>query len=178
MNRDVVRARLEVARDRVLETGRRRGRHERRRHREQLVDRRRLGRLFREAVALGERLDLVGADPVDQTIEVLTNARLGTSAVRGINQQVDRLVEREFGRGDVTGLELLLAGFERPLRFGDQRENRISGRDRGDILNGSDWRGLNRRGRGRDGSLTGRITDWRSARGEQGQHRNQREPYV
>ena len=55
----------QIARDRRFGGGRRRRRIERR-NREQLVDRRRLGLLLDEAVALRERRDLVGADALDE----------------------------------------------------------------------------------------------------------------
>ena len=100
----------------------------RRRHRQQLVDRRRLVLLFGEPVAVGERLDLVGADPIDQPIEVLANARLGAAAVRRLQQHADRLVELDARALDVTELELPLTGLEMLVGEGDQGEDGIFGR--------------------------------------------------
>jgi hypothetical protein len=104
--------------------GRGRG-SKRRRQRQQLVDRRRFVLRFREAVAGGEGADFVGADPVYQTIEVLADARLGAGAVRRLEQDVDCFIEL-LPRGlEVTLIERRLPGPEMPIRFGDQRQDRI-----------------------------------------------------
>ena len=91
-------------------------RRQRRRQREQLVDRRRLVLLLREPVAVGERLHLVGADPIDQPVEMLADARLGAAAVGRFEQDVHGLVELLPRRFDVPELELALAGLEMLLR--------------------------------------------------------------
>ena len=49
--------------------------------------------LFGEAVALGKRLHVEGADPIDQAVEVFANSRLGPSAVGRFNQQVEGPIE-------------------------------------------------------------------------------------
>src|SRR5205807_7663303 len=79
----------------------------------------------------------VGADSVDQPIEVLTDARLGARAVARFEQDVDGSVELLFGPFDVAQLELFLAGFEAAVRFGDERQDGIIGRLRG---SGRRWR--------------------------------------
>ena len=45
----------------------------------------------------GERLHLVGADPIDQPIEMLADARLGPPAVGRLEQHVDGAVELLLG---------------------------------------------------------------------------------
>ena len=84
-------------------------RPERRRQRQQLVDRRRLVLLLGEPVALGQRLDLVGADAIDEPIEVLPDARLGPRAVGRFEQHVDGAIEFLLGGFEVTLLELVSA---------------------------------------------------------------------
>ena len=49
---------------------------------QQLVNRRRLGLGFREAVTLGERGDLMRVDAVDEPIEVFPQSRVGPCSVR------------------------------------------------------------------------------------------------
>ena len=64
---------------------------------------------------VGQRLDFVGADPIDEPIEMLADPRLGAAAVGRLEQHVDRAVELLLGRLDVAQLELRLAGFEVPV---------------------------------------------------------------
>src|SRR6185312_2778164 len=78
-----------------------------------------------EPVARRERPYLVGADPVDQPIEVLANARLGARAVRRLEQHVNRPIELQLGGVDVSLFELSLAGLEMLVGGGDQRQNRV-----------------------------------------------------
>ena len=109
----------EVARDRVLGGGGRRRRIERR-NREQLVDRRRLGLLLDESVALRQRHDLVGADALDEVIEVLADACLRARAVWRLQQHVDGEIERRSRLLEMAQAQLALAGGEMALRLGDQ----------------------------------------------------------
>ena len=74
---------------------------------------------------VGERPHLVGADAVDQPVEMLADPRLGAGAVRRLEQHVDGAVELLLRRLDVALLELLLAGLEIAIGGGDQRENGI-----------------------------------------------------
>ena len=106
---DVVDDGLEIRLDRLGQLGRGGRRPERRRLGQQLIDRRRLVLLFREAVALGQRLHFVGADAVDQTIEMLADARLGPRAVGRFEQNVDGAVELHLRRVEMPLLELALA---------------------------------------------------------------------
>ncbi|MGC4082083.1 MAG: hypothetical protein QM736_08250 [Vicinamibacterales bacterium] len=134
-NRNVVLARLEIRFDgaRQFRAGRRR--HERGGHREQLVDRRRVRLLLREAVALRQRFHLVRADAIDQTVELLAKPRFGATAIGRLNQDVDRHVELLTRTFDVASFELGLAGFEVAIGLGDEGKNGIfdgnSGEGRG-----------------------------------------------
>ena len=101
---------------------------ERRRQRQQFVDRRRLVLLFGEAVAFGERPDLVGADPIDEPVEMLANPRFGSAAVGRLEQDVDGAIEFLTRGIDVPELELALAGLEVAIGFGDERDDGIGGR--------------------------------------------------
>jgi hypothetical protein len=87
---------------------------------EQFVDRRRFVLLFGEPVALGERRHLVGADPLDEAIEVLPDSRLGAGAIGRFQQYVERSIEFCLGLIEVTVLERALAGFEALGRCGDE----------------------------------------------------------
>ena len=101
---------------------------ERRGHREQLVDRRRLVLLLGEPVAFGERLHLVGADAIDEAIEVVADPRLGAAAVRRLDEQVRRRDRTPLARAvDVSGVELALPGPEVLVGLGNQQENGIGG---------------------------------------------------
>ena len=72
--------------------------------------RRRLVFLLGEPVAFGQRPDLVGADAVDQPVEMLADPRLGAPAVRRLEQHVDAWLNSCLARFDVAELELPLAG--------------------------------------------------------------------
>ena len=108
---------LEILRDRLLgflACGRRRLE---RGNRQELVDRRRLGGLFREPVALGQRGDLVGADALDQSVVLLADSRLGSRAARPFQQDFQGSVECGLRRLEMAGLELLPAGFKMLVRL-------------------------------------------------------------
>ena len=154
-DRNVVLGLLEVGLDCLFQLFRRGRRAERRRKSEQLVDRRRLVLFLGETVAGRERANLVGADPIDQTIEVLADARFCARAVRRFEQHVHCAVEFLFGRLDVSLLQLFLAGFEMRLGGGNQRENRILNR-RLDDLRGR--QGFDRRRQ--TGNRLSRLDDW------------------
>src|SRR5262249_27466158 len=96
-----------------------------RRQREQLVDGGRLVFLFRKPVAGCERPHFVGADPVDEAVELLADARLGARAVRRLEEHVYRAVEFLFCSLDVPLLELPLARLEVTIRRRDEREDRV-----------------------------------------------------
>ena len=88
--------------------------------REQRVDGRRLGLGFREAVAGGQRRLFEHADSVDQAIDVLAQARIGSGAVRRFQHDVERAIEFRLGADEVSERELLAAGFKVPVGLGDQ----------------------------------------------------------
>ena len=74
---------------------------------EQLVDRCRLGRLFRKAVAGRQRRHFERADLVDQAIELLAQSRFGSGAARRVQQDVEGGIE--FGPRPIEVAELQLA---------------------------------------------------------------------
>ena len=74
---------------------------------------------------VGQRPHFVGADAVDETVEMLADPRLGPAAVGRLQQDVDGAVEFLFRRLDVPLLELRLAGLEVAFGRGDQRQDRI-----------------------------------------------------
>ncbi len=126
--------------------------------------------LLGEAVALGKRLHLVGADPIHQAIELFPDPRFGAAAKRRLDQQVDGPVEFLPGPLDVSGFEFELTGLEMTIRLGDQRQDRVFVGDGGTWIwaggVGDDW------GRRRGGSER-RLPDARSARGHDGQQREE-----
>ena len=104
------------------------GSSKRRRQREQLVDRGRLGRLLGEAVAGGERRHFERADAVDQAIELLAQPRLGAGAAGRVQQDVEARIELGPRPIEVPELQLALALSIVLLRFRDQGLNGIDGR--------------------------------------------------
>src|SRR5205807_1506152 len=81
--------------------------------------------LLGEAVALCESLHFVGADSVDQAIEVLTDARFRPCPIRRFKEQVDGAIELLLGPLDVAEFELPLAGSEMAVGISDQRQDRV-----------------------------------------------------
>jgi hypothetical protein len=131
--------------------GRRRAwRVERRGDGQQLVDRRRLGRAFAEAVALGEGGRFRGADPVDEAIEVVAEPGVGAGAVGRLQQERHRPIELAAGLIEVPLRQLTPAGFVVAFGGGDEGGDGVrgGGRRRG-------WCGVRGRGgrRGRHGRL-------------------------
>ena len=108
--------RLEIRLDRLGQLGRGGRRAERGGYRQQLVDRRRLVLLLGEPVALGQRPHFIGADAIDQAIEMLADARLGPRAVGRFEQHVDGAIELLLGGVEVPLLELRLARLEVVVR--------------------------------------------------------------
>ncbi len=79
----------EVQLDGLLDgAARRRGRRKRR-HLQQLVDRRRFRRLLGESVALLERQRFVSRDAIDEPIEVRPELRIDPGALRCIEQEIE-----------------------------------------------------------------------------------------
>jgi hypothetical protein len=111
--------------DDVFEFGRSGRGAEGRRELQELIDRRRLVFLFRKAVAGGQRTHFVGADAIDQPVEVLADPRLGPCAVRRFEQHVDRAVEFLLRTLEVPLLELRLTGLEMAIGCADQRLDRV-----------------------------------------------------
>jgi hypothetical protein len=126
-NRYVVLGRGEVVLDRLLgcRVG---GRLGERGDLEELVDRRRLGLLFGEPVALREGGHFVRVDAIDQPIEVFAQARLGPGPVRRFEQDVHRAIEFGPRAFEMADLELALPSQEMLLGGLDQFRNGI---DRG-----------------------------------------------
>ena len=89
---------------------------------EQFVDRGRLVLLFGESVACGKRPHFVGADPIDEPIEMFPDARLGPRAVGRFEQHVHRPIELLLRRFDVTLLELLWPALKCRPRWQSVRE--------------------------------------------------------
>ena len=114
---DVVVGRPEVLGDRFLCLGRR---VRERRHRQKVVNRRRLVLFLGEAVALGKRRQLGGADALDQPVVVLADTRLGPGAPWRFEENVERLVELGACAFQVTKLELGLPGLEMAIGGGNQ----------------------------------------------------------
>ena len=106
-------------------------------NRQDLVDRGGLVLRFREAVALGERSNLVGVDPVDQAIEMLPHPGVGPGAVGRLEEHVDGTVELGAGALEMAEFQLSLAGGEMVLGRRDQRGNGIGSRGRS--LHWRDW---------------------------------------
>ena len=127
------------------------------RHREQLIERGGLGRLFGEAVAGGERGHFERADAIDEAIELRAQPRLGAGAAGRAQQNVDGAVERRAGLLEVPEIEIALALLVEPLGLVDEGLNGVGrrGKRRLDRLDLSRNR-RRRRGRGRtDLPLTG-----------------------
>ena len=112
--------------------------------RQQLVDGRRLGPGFGEAVARGQRLLLEDADPIDQAVEVLADAGVGPGAARRLQQHVEGAVELVLGLLEVADGEFLLALVEMRVGLGDEVDDGIRNGGR----RGPRCRGLGGRGRG------------------------------
>jgi hypothetical protein len=92
---------------------------------EQFVDGRRLVFLLGKPVARRKGPHFIGADPIDETVEMLADPRFGPAAVGRLQQNVDRAIELLFRRLDVPLFELGLAGFEVPFGGANEREDRI-----------------------------------------------------
>jgi len=166
-DRQIVARVLEVGRDSGFELGTCRRFGERGRHGQQFVDRRRLVMLLRKPVALRERLHFVRADAVDEAIEVLADTRLGASAVRRLEEQIDGPIELLTRGFDVTELQLALTGSEELIRCIYQDQDRVWRGGRW-LRNGlGDGNGGRRRwGRGL-GDCRGAVPDAGSAGGRQ-----------
>ena len=78
-------------------------------------------------IALGQRLDFVRADPIDEPIEVFPDSGLGSATVGRFEKHVDGLVELRSGCFHVPQFESLLPGLEMSLGLRDQVGDRISG---------------------------------------------------
>ncbi len=117
-------------------------------NRQELVNRRWLGGLFRKSVALGEGGHFVGADPLDESIVVFADSRLGSGAAWPFQQHFQRAVERGLRGLEMAGLELLQAGFKMLVRLGNQICDGIGLRNRSgcrclpDSLRGRRLRGM------------------------------------
>ena len=92
---------------------------------QELVDRRRLRRLLREPVALGQRGDFVGADAFDQTVVLLPDSRLGSRAAGPFQENLEGSIEGGLCGVEMTRLELFPAVFEVLLRERNQIGDRI-----------------------------------------------------
>ena len=123
-DRDVVAGLLEIRLDRIFEVGTR-GRDRRGRHRQQFVDGCRRVLLLGESIANGEGLHLVGADSVDEPVELVADARLRPTAVWRLEEDGNGGVKFLFRRIDVSEFELPLAGLEMTVGDGDKREDRV-----------------------------------------------------
>ena len=66
-----------------------------------------------------EGADLVGADPIDEPIEVLPEAGVRPGALRQFEQAVQRLVEEQLRLGQMPQAHLLLTTLEQALRTRD-----------------------------------------------------------
>ena len=117
----------------------------------------------REAVALRERRDLVGVDPIDQPIEMLAHPRIGPGAVGRLEQHVDGAVELDAGALEVSQLQLAFTGGEMVLRC----RGSASGSDRGGEESA---RRAGRRGAG----ATGGLLNLRIRAAGRGDHQNDR----
>ena len=71
----------------------------------------------------------MGADALDELIEMLADARLGSRAVRRLQQHLDRQVEGRARLLEVAEPQLALAGGEVALRLGNEVGNRVVNRD-------------------------------------------------
>ena len=98
---------------------------ERRGDRQQLVDRRRLGRALAEAVAFGQRERLLGADAIDEAIEVVAEPRVGAGAGGRLEQDRHRAIELAAGLVEVAVGQLTLAGGVVAFGGGDERGDGI-----------------------------------------------------
>ena len=98
-----------------------------RRNREERVDGRGFGSLFREPVALGEGRHFVGVDPVDQPVEMFPEPGVASRPVGRFEEQFDRPVELGSCLLEVPELQLALAGEEMLLRSINQNGNGIGG---------------------------------------------------
>jgi hypothetical protein len=117
VERDVDIVARKVAGNRVLGRRRRHGRIESG-NRQQLVNGGRLGLLFNEAVALRQDRELVGADPLDEPVEMQPDSRLRPGPIRRFQQNLDGEVERGFRLRQVPKGQLPLPIGEMALGLG------------------------------------------------------------
>ena len=77
-----------------------------------------------------KRHQFVGADALDQRVEMLADARLGAGAVGRLQQHLDGEIERRARLLEVPQAQLALARGEMALRLGNEVGNRVWSRDR------------------------------------------------
>ena len=70
---------------------------------------------LREPVALGQRRDFVGADPLHEAIEMLPDARLGAPTEGRLEEDFQCPIELGLGGIEVTLLQFPLASLEVPV---------------------------------------------------------------
>ena len=113
-NRHIVRRGFQIEFHRLTQRGRWGG-EVKGRQVQQFVDGRRHRRPLGEPIALRQGADLIGADPIDETIEVLPEAGVRPGALRQFEQAVQRLVEEQFRLCQMPQAHLLLTTLEQAL---------------------------------------------------------------
>ena len=124
-DRNVVSAVLQVRLHGRLEIGRRRQRAKCRGQRKKVVNGGRLVLLLGEPVALSERLHFVGADPVDQAIEMLADSRLGAPPYGDSSRRSMARSNSCFAASRCPLFQRRPSSEEAIVRGGDQRDNRV-----------------------------------------------------